>query len=46
MGQDYSAVSEKSEMGVRVCAFLLLRKTSMEHQTLPLGAQESLRKLN
>lgn len=37
MGQDYSTVSEKSEMGVYVCAFLLLRKTSMEQHLLPLG---------
>lgn len=36
MGRDYSTVSEKSEMGVHVCAFLLLRKPSMEHRLLPL----------
>ncbi len=37
MAQDYNTVSEKTEMGVHVCAFLLLRKTLLEHRSLPLG---------
>lgn len=41
MAQDYSTVSEES---VHVCAFLLLRKTSMGHHLLPLGYRNHLRR--
>ncbi len=42
MARDYSTVSEKSEMGVHVCAFLLLRKTSMGHHLLPVECRNHL----
>lgn len=42
MVQDYSIVSEKLEMRVHVCAFLVIRKTSMGNHLLPLESRNCL----
>lgn len=39
MARDYSTVGEKSAMGARVGAFLLLGKTSTGQRALPPGAE-------